>query len=89
MTGMASGKKWGDDGGGSLICPDAVAPICLMLSALAPQKSRRRFLLSPAHLCTGNPGKMAIKRLCVSAYVYIGIGLIFEIVFIFLVDRCG
>ena len=38
----------------------------LLLSSLAPQKSRRRFLLAPAH--PGSPGKRAVNQLCVCVY---------------------
>jgi len=62
-TGRSSGVKVGDDGGGSLISPDGVAPSWLVgVSAsvifsctIISIKSRRRFLLTPAH--PGGPGK--------------------------------
>ena len=56
----------GDDGSGSVISPDGVAPIQLVgVSASAifhcTIKSRRRFLLLVlAHL--GSPGKRAVKQ---------------------------
>ena len=67
MAGRASGVKMGDEGGGSLISPDGVAPIRIVrvsASVVSPCtiKSRRRFLLIPAH--TDSPGKRTIKRLC-------------------------
>jgi len=51
----------------SLISPDGVAPIRIVsafASVIFPCtiKSRRRFLLAPAH--PGGPGKRAVKRLC-------------------------
>ena len=68
MAGGASGIKWGDDGGGSLIRPDGAASIRMVgvsASVIFPCtiKSRRRFLLAPAHL--GSPRKRAVKQLCV------------------------
>jgi len=61
-------KTGQDDGGGSLISLDEVAPIQIVdvsASVFFPCtiKSRRRFLLAPAH--PGSPGKRAIKWLCV------------------------
>jgi len=63
----------GDDGGGLLISPDRVAPspiVGLSTSVIFPctTKSRRRFLLAPAHL--GSAGKGAIKMV-VSVCVYL------------------
>jgi len=66
---VASGVKIGDEGGGSLISPDAVVPIRIVgvsASDISPGctiKSKGRFLLAPAH--PSSPGKMAVKRLCV------------------------
>ena len=57
----------GDEGGGSLISPDGVA-LSQIVGVSASDisactiKSRRRFLLAPAH--PGSPGKRALKRLC-------------------------
>ena len=58
----------GGDGGGSLISPDGVAPsqmVGVSTAVIFPctMKSRRSFLLSPAH--PGCPGKRAITRLYV------------------------
>jgi len=58
----------GDEGGGSLISPDGVAPSpfgTVSASDISPStmKSRTRFLLAPAH--PGSPGERAIIRLCV------------------------
>ena len=68
MAGRASGVKMGDDRGGSLISPNGEATswiVGVSASVIFPCtiKSRRRFLLAPAH--PGSPGKRAIKRLCV------------------------
>jgi len=57
-----------DDGGGSLISLDGVAPswmVGVYAYVIFPCtiKSRRRFLLAPAH--PGSPRKRAIKQLCV------------------------
>ena len=68
MAGRASVIKMGDEGGGSLISPDAVAP-SRIVGMSAPNifpctmKSKRRFLLALAH--PGSPRKRAIKWLCV------------------------
>jgi len=63
-------RKNGSDGGGLLIGPDGVAPnriVCVSASCypILPStiKSRRSFLLAPAH--PGGPGKKAVKWLCV------------------------
>jgi len=66
-------KNGGDDGGGSLISPDGVAPIQMVgvsASVIFPCtiKSRRRFLLAPADL--GSPGKRAVKQV-VSVLLYL------------------
>ena len=67
MAGRASGIKMGDDGGGSLISPDGVAPIQMITvsaSVIFPCTIKsRRFLLALDHL--GSPGKGAVKWLCV------------------------
>jgi len=67
-AGRASGEKWGDDGGGSLISPGGVAPrqtVGVSASVIFPctTKSRRSFLVALAH--SGSPRKGAIKQLCV------------------------
>ena len=59
-------KNRRQDGGGSLISPDGVAPsqiVGVSASDIFPCtiKSRRSFLLAPAHL--GDPGKRAVERL--------------------------
>jgi len=59
-----------DDGGGSLISLDRVAPICkvgVSASVVFPCtiKSRRSFVMAPAH--PGNPG-IRVKQLCVFDY---------------------
>jgi len=59
VAGRASSVKMEDDGGGSLISPDGVAPTRMVgVSASVifscTIKSRRRFVLAPAHL--GNLG---------------------------------
>jgi len=64
----ASGVKMGDEGGGSLISLGGVASSRIVgVSASdifsCTIKSRRSFLLAPAH--PGSPGKRAVKRLCV------------------------
>ena len=64
--------KWGDDGCGSAISPDGVVPswiVSVPASVIFPCtiKSRRRFLLAPAH--PGGPGKTPVKRLCVCVVV--------------------
>jgi len=56
----------GGDGGGSLISLDGVVPnriVGVSASVIFPctMKSRRRYLLAPAH--PDSPGKRAIKRL--------------------------
>jgi len=61
-------KNGGDDLRGSLISPDEVASswiVGVSVSVIFPcaLKSRRRFLLAPAH--PGSHGKMAVKRFCV------------------------
>jgi len=66
------GPGSGDDGGGSLISLDGVAP-CWMVgvsaSVIFPSTIKfRRFLLVPAH--PGSPGKRAITRLCVCTNMY-------------------
>ena len=67
MTGRASGVKVGDEGGELLIMPDGMAP-SRIVSVFAFDishctiKSRRRFLLAPAHL--GSLGKRVAKWLC-------------------------
>jgi len=70
--------KWTDDGGGSLVSPDGVVPsrmVGVSASLIFPCtiKSRRRFLLAPAHPVS--PWKRAIKWLCVCVcvkiYVYL------------------
>ena len=60
----ASGVKMGDDGGESMISPTGAAPsrIVGVSASLCTTKSRRTFLLAPAH--SGSPRKRAIKRLC-------------------------
>jgi len=63
----ASGIKMGDDGGGSLISPDGVAltqivGVSASVIFSSTIKSRRRFLLAPAH--PGSRGKRAVKWLC-------------------------
>ena len=69
MAGRASSIKIvGDDGGGSLISPDGVAPswmVVVSASVIFPCtiKFRRIFLLAMAHM--GSPGKRAVKQLCV------------------------
>jgi len=63
----------GDEGGGSLISLDGVAPswiVSLSASDIFPCtiKFRRRFLLAPAH--PGSPRKRAVKWLCVCVDVH-------------------
>ena len=64
---MASDVKMGDEGGGSLISLDGVAPsriVGVSASDVFPCTIKsRRFLPTPAH--PGGPGKRAVKRLCV------------------------
>jgi len=62
-----------DDGGGSLMSLDGVAPswvVSVSAYVIFPCtiKSRKRFLLAPPHL--GSPGKRAVKRLCVHVCVW-------------------
>jgi len=73
VAGRASGIKMGGDGGGPLISPDGVAHIQIVGVSAAvifhcTIKSRRKFLLAPAH--PGSPGKRAVKRSCVCIYIY-------------------
>jgi len=70
MAGRASGVKVGDDGGGSLISPDGMAPIWMVgvsasLIFLCTIKSRR-FLLAPAHRVV--PVKGCKTAVCVLNY---------------------
>jgi len=62
-------QKWGDDGGGSLISLDGLAPswiVGVYASVIFPCtiKSRRRFLLAPAH--PGTPEKGCKMVVCVT-----------------------
>jgi len=71
-VGRASGVKMGDDGGGSLISPDGVAPsriVGVSASDVSPctMKPRKIFLLALAH--PDGPGKRAVKQLCVCVCV--------------------
>jgi len=68
VAGRTSGIKMGNEVGGSLISLDGVVPsriVGMSASDIFPCtiKSRRRFLLAPAH--PDSPGKRAIKWLCV------------------------
>ena len=68
MAGRASDVKVvEDEGDGSLISLDGVAPsriVGVSASDISPCTIKsRRFLLAPAH--QGSSGKMAIKQLCV------------------------
>jgi len=60
VTGRASGVKMGDDGGGSLFSPDGVAHsrIVGVSADISPCtiKSRRTFLLAPAHTGSARKG---------------------------------
>ena len=70
MAGRASCVKMGDDGGGSLISLDGVAPsriVIVSVSVIFPCAIKsRRFLLASAH--PGSPGKRVIKLLCECVY---------------------
>ena len=67
-------EKWKNEGGGSLISTDGVATsqiVSVSASDVFPCaiKSRRRFLLAPAHL--GSSGKGAVKWLFVCVCILI------------------
>jgi len=71
VTGRVSGSEMGDEGDGSLFSPDGVAPSHIVgVSAFdvfpCTIKSRRRFLLAPAH--PGSPGKKTVNG-CVCSCV--------------------
>ena len=81
MAGRVSGVKMGDEGDGSLISPDGVAPnwiVGVSASVISPlhHKVQKKFLLlAPAH--PGSPGKRPVVCVCVYPFLcYLPIGLV-------------